>query len=309
MQTRNAFIAISLSAALSAASTGAWAGKAVISSAEGDESVFEYNRSMLRFGAGDDSGYAVVRDGSFYTVVQDDGQTMVFDAGSMMQGLGDAIGAAAPTDLDAEVVSLEKTGATETVAGIKGSVYELQFIDDDGKKRTEELVLSTDRRARELRDALFLMMESMAKITSGTDAKNAREMWDRLSDLDSGVLRFGQDMVVSSIDGERVDDARFELPAAPMDMQAIGAMLSGMSQSAPSDNSPDSRDEMSEQQQQTQGGFLSGVMGAIGGQAERQTERQSDRVGDTVEQEIDESADEGVDKAIGKAFGKLFGRN
>jgi hypothetical protein len=115
-----------------------------------------------------------------------------------------------------------------------------------------------------------------------------------------GVLRYGDEMVLSSIDGKKVDPARFELPAEPMNLDGLGAMLGGMTQQ-PAAGTPAGDGEAAPKQ----GGLFSSMMGAISGQ----TERQAERVDNTVENEINEEADEQVDKKIGKALGKLFGRN
>lgn len=307
MSSRNTFIAMTLGFGLTAGlATGvapsAFAGKAVLTSAQGDESVFEYQRDMLRINTEEDSNYAIVRDGSMYSVMENDGNTMVIDAGPMMQTFSAMAKGANPGDLAVKVISLKNTGKKETVAGIEGKVYELYFEDENGETRTEDLVLSTDRRARELRDALFLMMSTLAKHMSMGDPANAKDMLNRLEDLDSGILRFGDDMILSSISGDRIDDARFVLPAEPMNLQGLGDLLGGMEQSkggAASGSTDTSGDSGS-----ASGGVFSSVMGALGSKAERQ----SDRVGGSVENEIDQETDEKVDGAIDKAFGKLFGR-
>lgn len=283
--------------------SNALAGSAVLQSADGSSSTFEYNSEALRIGVADaNESYAVIRDGSFYSVIQDDGRTMVIDAGSMMKGFGAMAGAAAPTDLMAEVVSLKKTGRSETVAGIGGDVYMLRIVDENGDEQNEEIVLSTDRRARELRDAMYLMMDVASKMTSGTTPENAKDVWNRLAKLDAGVLRYGNDMVITSITSDKVDDARFELPAEPMKLDGLGSMLSGMSMG--SESSAEDTNQ-SESDGEKKPGLFSSMMGAIGGKVDRQ----SDRAGDSVEREIDQETDEKVDNAIGKAFGKLFGRD
>ncbi|MFK7830686.1 MAG: hypothetical protein AB8B57_12995 [Congregibacter sp.] len=303
MSTRNPIFALTLSIGLAAGfAQSALAGKAVVTSAEGDESVFEYQRNKLRINTVEDSNYAVIRDGGFYTVMQDNGRTMVIDAGSMMQAFGGMAQGANPGDLAVKVISLKKTRGTETIAGIKGDVYELKFEGESGDMQTEEIVLSDDRRVRELRDALFLMLETITKNTSMGDPENARDMLDRLEDLDSGVLRFGQDLLITSISGDRIDDARFELPAEPMNLQGLGDMLGGMNQQGSDQSGP--ANSAGDAAGSGEAGVFSSIMGALGSKAERQ----SDRVGGSVENEIDEETDAKVDNAIDKAFGKLFGR-
>lgn len=206
------------------------AGTAVVTSSDGNESTFEYDSGLLRMSSGSESAYAVIRDNTFYTVMRENGQAMVFDAGSMMRGMGKAAAQQLPTDINVNVLSLQKTGRSETVAGIPGEVYELRFKDENGKTQNEELVLSTDPRAKEFRDALFLMLNIAAKLVPGESVDSGRDIQQRLSKLDAGVLRYGQEMAISRIDDNKVDPARFELPAPPMNMQGLGDLFKGMTQ-------------------------------------------------------------------------------
>jgi hypothetical protein len=272
------------------------AGTATITSKDGNSATFEYTDTMLRMGTGDDSTYVVVRDGSLYTVSMQDGQAMVFDAGSMMRGLSGSFAQMAPSDLNQEFVSLDKTGRSETIAGIRGDVYELRFRDDKGREQSEEIVLSTDRRAREFRDAMYLMLDAFSDVASKEAMQQSKDIQSKLTDMDVGVLRYGSEMTLTAIDGDAVALARFELPAEPMDMQGLGNMLGSMGAQgqAPADDASSGEKK----------GLFSSMMGAIGNKADRQ----ADRAGDSVEREIDEETDEQVDNAIGKAFGKLFGR-
>jgi hypothetical protein len=273
------------------------AGTATMQNADGSNAEFEYNDSMLRIGSGDADGYTVVRDGSIYVVSLNDGQPIVMDAGSMMKGF-DVSAYAAPTDLTSEFLGLDDTGRSETVAGIKGRVYELRFKDGDGNEQSEEIVLSEDARALEFRDALFIMLEVASSLTGGDANEAGRSIQKRLSDMDAGVLRYGNDMRLTRIDGSAVDPARFELPAEPMSLEGLGGMLGAMgAQQTPADAASGGEDAGG-------GSLFSNMMNAIGGQADRQ----ADRVGDTVEDEVNREADEQVDNAVGKALGKLFKR-
>jgi hypothetical protein len=289
------FPVVLLSCAITAV---AHAGTAKMQNADGSEAVFEYNSTMLRIGAGegDTDGYAVIRDGSFYVVSLNDGQPIVMDAGSMMRGMGDMSAYAAPEDLTSEFLGIEDTGRSETVAGVAGTVYELRVRDGNGEEQREEIVLSDDPRAIEFRDALYLMIDVASSLNSQASMDAGRSIQEKLIAMDAGVLRYGQEMRITSIDDRVVDESRFALPAQPMDLEALGGMLGAMGQQAPA--SPESTEEGSN------GGLFSGMMNALGNKAERQ----SDRVGDAVEEEVDRETDEQVDSAIGKAFGKLFGR-
>lgn len=278
------------------------AGSATITAKDGSSSTFEYTDKYLRVGIPGQEGYAVVRDGSIYTVMEQDGRTLVIDAGSAMKGMGAGVATAVPAQFNSEIGSLDKTGRTEVVAGIKGEIYELSFVDENGNEQTEELVLSDDPRALEFRDGLFLMIGVASKLTSEGTADSTASMQKALTDIDSGLLRYGQEMTVTDINSDSIDPSRFELPAEPLNLQGIGAMLGSMSQGAPADS--DANDAADSSGQEPKKGLFGSVMGAIGDKVNRQ----SDRLGDSAEQEIDAETDEKVDSALDKAFGKLFGR-
>jgi hypothetical protein len=133
---------------------------------------------------------------------------------------------------------------------------------------------------------MFGMVTSMARST-GKGAEGADEMQRKLMDMNMGVLRYGEDMWVTTISDRRIDDARFVLPAEPTDMSALQGIFGGAGNSG-----------------ENEGGFMSGIMGALGGKAERQ----EDRVENKAEQEVDRQTDNAVDNALNKAFGKLFGK-
>jgi hypothetical protein len=254
---------------------------------EGQSMTFEYaGDDLLRMSTSEDT-YMLVRDNTLYIVGNEGGEPMVFNASSMMQQ-------AAPAATTNEFVSLKKAGRSETVAGIRGDVY-LLTMREEGKERTEEVVMSDDERAIEFRDALFMMARAtMAALDNPESKANSEEMEAQLRDTGMGILRVGEEMTVSRISGEKVAAARFELPAEPMDMQGLGAMMGSMGQG----------DTGSSNGQEKSGGMFSGMMKALGGQADRQADRASEQ----VDEEVQEEADNAVDSALDKAFGKFFGR-
>jgi hypothetical protein len=132
------------------------AGKAVVTAEGGSQAIFEYRDDMLRIGNDQNNSYMVMREGTMYVVSLEGEQPMVFNASSMIKGMAQNTLQVAPSTLTSEFVSIKDTGRDETVAGIKGDVYEVT-IREDGKERTDEIVLSKDKRAREFRDALFAM--------------------------------------------------------------------------------------------------------------------------------------------------------
>ena len=293
-----------LSAAIAAGalfSANALAGTAVVSMEGGGDVTYEYTDTELRMGAPSESSYAVIRDGKMYAVTYEGGQPMVIDAGSVMKGFASTMQQNAPSDLTAEIVTMENTGVEETVAGVKGEVYRVTVRDNGGQERTEEVVLSKDKRAKEFTNALFLMA-TLGSSLGGEDAlKGAEDMKKRLDAEGVGFLRFGDEMKITSINSDAVSADRFELPAEPMDMSGLGALLGNMNNSANESNAAPAGGDA--EPSSGGGGLIGSVMGAIS----KKVDRQADRAAGTVEGEIDSETDEAVDKGIGKALGKLFG--
>jgi hypothetical protein len=304
LRTRGATRAVALGLSLGLGA-GASAGTATVSSGDGGTSTFEYSADALRINAeaANSNSYVIVRDGSMYSVMDNDGQIMVIDAGSMMKGFSGFASQAAPSQLDSKVISLKDTGKNETVAGVKGDIYELLFEEKDGTERTEEVVLSKDKRAREFRDALFMMMSFAKDIASDEAMEQGRDMRKRLEKMNVGILRMGTEMTVTSISGEKVAASRFALPAEPMNLEGIGSMLSEMSKGMSTTQPAGDAAGSAEQPAKKKGGLFSSMMGALGDK----TERQTDRAGAVVDDKVDEETNEAVDSAIGKALGKLFG--
>lgn len=279
------------------------AGSATISTDDGSTATFEYNDTMLRMGSpASPESYALMRDGKFYTVSVSNGQPVVIDAGSMLKSAAsmNLAPAAVTSDLDVEVLSINDTGKKETVAGISGSVYEIRFRDESGQERSETMVLSSDKRVRELSDAMFRMMNIAADFASSKAVEQGKDMRSKLDDLDAGILRYGTVMQISSIDGDRVPDARFELPAQPMNLEGFGAMLGGLTNAQQPEAAATAE---AQQDSEKSGGLFSSMMGALGGKAKRQ----EDRVEGKVEGKVDQKTDEAVDNALDKALDKLFG--
>jgi len=264
----------------------AFAGSALVESGEGSDlqrAELEYRDGKLRVQAqGQGDGTMILRDGRIYTIAEG----MVFDLAGMASMLGqsgmNAI-SSGPDDL-VRYLGLDSTGRSETVAGVAGKVHLLRYVDRSGKPHSEELVLSTDPRARELAEALQLMSTGFREILGQPEAPGEAQLQASLKG--QGVLRYGKEFRVVSFGSTQPAAARFELPSAPQQMPSLGAFGGGEAEAAPAAASG--------------GGLLGRV---FGGKAQRQQERIEGR----AEQETDAATDRAVDSVLDKAFGKIFG--
>lgn len=274
----------------------AFAGSAQLVNKNGDTMQFEYQGDKLRINPGTKETYMVLRDTNLYAVQDVGGKMMVIDAGKMMQMFGSMATSATPSVTSSKVVSLKPTGRKEAYAGIKGEVYSLEYMEEGKGSQQMDLVLSSDPRAVELRDAFNNMARSLAK-SVGTSAENADDLQRRLQSMKMGVIRYGDEMKLSAIDGAAVDGARFELPAAPTDlsgMAGIADYVKGAGQAGQGDGAQPAGEG---------GGLVSGFLSKFGSKADRQQER----VENKTDEKVDSATDKAVDKTVDKVLGKIFG--
>jgi len=278
------------------ASSLALAGAANVTSQDGTKMKFEYRNQDLRIDMKGQDGYMLVTGGSMYVVSVSNGQTMVIDMKQARNMFGNMADTATPSVVEGELLSFERAGRTEVVAGIEGEVYEVRFVDADGKERSSDMVLSGDPRAKEFRDAMFTMAHS-AIAASSQQSDSADDMQQRLRAENKGVLRFGDDMTVTALSDRVIDKSRFVLPAEPTDLSAMGGLGNMLgAQTVGGDTA--------EEEEESEGGIMSSVFGAFG----KKAEEKSDRAEQKTENKIDRETDKAVDSVLDKAFGKLLGK-
>lgn len=168
----------------------------------------------LRMDTSDSPGHFIVRDGKAYMVMQQGGRTLVMDLASMMKMAAGQSGGLPSGNSFGRVESITATGASETVAGIEGRVYEVTWTDGDGKRRSGEVVLTDDPLVAEMTQAYLAAVQAM----SGADTTAYRQS---LPEGERGLLRSGDDFRIESISGDAPAADAFELPAEPMDLQKM----------------------------------------------------------------------------------------
>lgn len=155
--------------------------------------------------------YMIVRDGKIYSVFSNDGTPMVMEMGGMLKAFG-AIANDLQEDgqaIPAGIESVEATGKSETVAGIKGHVYKVTVLNDDGTTTTDDAVFSSDAKATEM---TRIYMETLLSIFDRGDPESFLQA---LPDNERGLLRYGQEYRLASISGQAPAADQFTLPAQP----------------------------------------------------------------------------------------------
>lgn len=276
-------------------------GTAVVEAGSGKDlvrSTMEFDGKLLRVtptasqGADAPDAYLIFRDGKPYSVVNTDGPPVVMEMSAMMKMMGDVVGqqtsGASAFDKVTAYHGLTETGRVETVGGVRGSVYRLDYQTENGQRQTAEMVLASNVVAREFTTAMTAFGKAMTAASGLTDPAGSQQLEAELARKNLGVLRFGDEFRLLSLDGKTPAAGRFTLPAAPTQMPAMpgGFSLPGMGGGAGA-------------------GAKSGV--DLGGMIGDKVERQKERIEARGEGEADAATDRAVDKMLDKAFGKLFG--
>lgn len=155
--------------------------------------------------------YMIAREGKIYSVFSNEGTPMVMEMGGMLKAFG-----AMANDLQeggqtipASIESVEATGRSETVAGIKGNVYKVTVVNDDGTTKTDDAVFSSDANVTEM---TRIYMETMLSIFDQNDPETFLQA---LPENERGLLRYGQEYRLASISGQAPSADQFKLPAQP----------------------------------------------------------------------------------------------
>ena len=303
--TGKGILGISALALITVYASDTLAGSATVEPANGERMVFEYaDGDKLRLNLEQQNIYMIVRDDTLYSVSYNNGEPMVINASTMMKGFADMAeitDQAAPSGASAEVVSIEATGRRETVAGISGEIYEITTV-EDGREVTREVVMSSDARALEFRDAMFTMMMATAETMDPEILDNSKDFRRQLGDMNMGILRYGTEMTITAIDGDSVAAARFELPAKPMDMNDLGGLMGAFGGASNQDgDGPGGAQSGGD-------GIFSGMMNKSDGEPAGR-EAPAEQAAPAPEEETAEDLDptEKAGRAVGKAFKKLFG--
>lgn len=259
---------------------------------------YAWRGDAVRMRAGQQDGYMLMRDGEIYTVTNQGGQPRVMAMSGMMEALGNAASqdaAAAPV----ESYSLTPTGGSETIAGISGQTYTATSVRADGSREIAEMVLTDNSLVAELTRA----MSSIGSSFLNQDNPVAQDFLAR----GQGVLRFtdseGNTMLLASIAADAPPASAFELPAKPMKMPNLGALIQAQTTAGATAAEPKASNDDG-------GGLFGGLFGdgdqqgVVGNKVERQKERQSSH----VQKRVDQETDSAIDKAVDGVLDSLFGR-
>lgn len=208
-----------------------WAAGVATIDARGDRYTLEYNDQRMRVeSAQRPQIYLLAHHDALYAVTSAGGRPLVLE-GKAILGLLAAGGkgspvATSPDDI-ANVVSLQPTGKTETIAGINGDVHTLTYVTRGGQQRSLEAVLSTDPRVAELTHNVGQIAVAFQRST-GVDNQGAQELLRLLQTRNVGLLRVGADFRLAALNANAPAAERLQLPESPLSLQGLESLFSGM---------------------------------------------------------------------------------
>lgn len=205
------------------------AGSATISSGGQNLSLQWQDTNNVRFKAAKENNYMLLKDGNAYSVSSQGGTPQVINLSGMTQMFaGMAKDAAGDDDFLGEISSIKASGKNETVAGIKGKVYQMTVTDANGKTTQQEAVLTGNSSVVEMTDAYLSFITALA------GKENLKKFTADLPAGKRGLLRVGDDFRLASISTKSPSAAAFKLPAKPKDMskmmQGFGQQMKQMGQ-------------------------------------------------------------------------------
>lgn len=272
-----------------------WADGVATVISDGQEAKIEFvNDKFLRMDAPEGQGYMLMRDGKIYSVGKERGSLIVIDMAQAIKTMGSLSPEGSIWDEDiAKINSFMPTGKTEYVAGIRGDIFELVTSDKKGKKKTSTLVLTTHETVIELTRSMFAMTEILFNAASDTPPKTLREIKTLILSGGKGLLRHGDEFALAAIESGRVEAARFELPAEPMELPSMGNIKDAYQPNQAQEKSNENMDDEGQNQ-------------AVEDYLARKADRQKKRAEGKTDRTIDKAADKATDKVVDKILGKFF---
>ena len=187
---------------------------AVYALAGGEQLRVEY-RDAANFRIGTDAeNYQLMVDGRLYAVAQGQvidvqkvsRQIRAVGADTFLAGLlGDAT-SDVPTD-----VSVRPLGRRETIAGYTGEVYEAVARTSNGEQRAE-IVVADDADLKAVQDALIKVAKEAVAAVGAASSAYARPLQQVEQQHLGGVLRYGDDLRLVSLQRTPIAAGRIALP-------------------------------------------------------------------------------------------------
>ncbi len=173
--------------------------------------------------------HLIARDDTLYTVTAVNGRPVVMEGRAILNVLA-ALGIANATDYHpddlAQVEGLRPMQREESIAGIQGHVYTLDYLTRNGQRRSMEIALTKNPDIVELTHTVGKLALAFQH-SAGVDTRGIQQLVEALQQRGLGLLRAGNDFRLAALDVTPPSPERFTLPAAPIAIPGLDTLLSG----------------------------------------------------------------------------------
>ena len=197
----------------------------------------------VRIDTNEKDTYMLVKDKKVYMVRKEDGQWTAFDMdqmADMMKMFGRKNKQFNKTDFNEKY---RDTGRYETIAGYKGKVFEVEYTDHQGQKKTDEMVLSKHKDVERIHKGWMVFASRMAQMLGQDSARNLDQSLKSAKMKGyGGMLRYGKDLILQRVDKPSLKISHYQLPPGVkmMDMPSMGKAGDYPSQPTAQPNTSDS---------------------------------------------------------------------
>ena len=176
------------------------------------------------------AGYLLFNNRQAQIVSSYQGNTLVMDLASMNQ-MAQSLGVMKMLGIDSEtllvhVINMKATGKKETVAGIVGEVYKINWSRNNVKHQ-DELVLSRSPLAWEYTAAWIDAIDVISKASPSIDIKGD-ELMAKVKKDKLGILRFGSRFQLVSAKSKVINPARFVAPDTSFNIPGLSDLLGNL---------------------------------------------------------------------------------
>ena len=197
----------------------------------------------VRIDTNEKDTYMLVKDKKVYMVRKEEGQWTAFDMdqmADMMKMFGRKNKQFNKTDFNERY---RDTGRHETIAGYKGKVFEVEYTDHQGQKKTDEMVLSKHKDVERIHKGWMVFASRMAQMLGQDSARNLDQSLKSAKMKGyGGMLRYGKDLILQRVEKPSLKISHYQLPPGVkmMDMPSMGKAGGYPSQPTAQPNTNDS---------------------------------------------------------------------
>jgi hypothetical protein len=179
----------------------------------------------VRIDTNEKDTYMLVKDLKVYMVRKEEGQWTAFDMDQMADMMKMFKRNQKPFNKTDFQEKYKDTGRFETIAGYKGKVFEVEYTDPNGQKKTDEIVLSKHKDVERIHKGWIVFASRMAQMLGQDSARNLDQSLKSAKMKGyGGMLRYGKDLILQRVEKPSLKISHYQLPPGTkmMDMPSMG---------------------------------------------------------------------------------------